>query len=61
MKQDPLVEEIHRVRTEIAARFGDDLAAICDDARKRQARSRAATAALPPRRPQPTRTKRKVG
>jgi len=61
MKQDPLVEEIRRVRSEIAARFGNDLAAICDDARKRQTRSRAATVALPPRRPQPAGTNRKVG
>ena len=61
MRKDPLVEEIHRVRSAIAARFDNDLAAICQDARQRQAASRAATVTLPPRRPRQPATKRKVG
>ena len=36
---DPVVDEIHRTRREISDRFGGDLHAILDDARKRQAAS----------------------
>jgi len=36
---DPVLDEIHRVRREISERFGGDLHAILDDARKRQAAS----------------------
>ena len=62
MKEDPLVDEIHRIRSAIAGRFANDLAAICEDARKRQARSGRQTVALPPKVPRhPTPTKRKVG
>ena len=35
--QDRIVEEIHKIREAIANRFGNDLHAICDDARRRQA------------------------
>jgi hypothetical protein len=38
MAQDPILDEIHRHRREIAARFGYDLRAIIADARKRQKR-----------------------
>ena len=34
---DPILDEIHRTRREIADRFNGDLRAILDDARKRQA------------------------
>ena len=37
---DPVLDEIHRARREISDRFGGDLHAILDDARKRQAASR---------------------
>jgi hypothetical protein len=37
---DPVLDEIHRTRREISERFGGDLHAILDDARKRQAASR---------------------
>ena len=37
MKSDPIVEEIHAIRDAIAKRFDNDLRAICDDARRRQA------------------------
>jgi hypothetical protein len=32
---DPIVDEIHRVRDEMAAKLGDDLQAICEDIRKK--------------------------
>lgn len=62
MTKDPLVDEIHRIRSSIVSRFGNDLAAICEDARKRQARSGRRTVALPPTVPtHPAPGKRKVG
>lgn len=36
---DPIVEELHAIRREIAARFGNDLHRIAADARERQAAS----------------------
>lgn len=36
---DPVLDEIHQTRREISERFGGDLHAILDDARKRQAAS----------------------
>jgi hypothetical protein len=36
---DPIIDEIHRTRREIFDKFGGDMAAILDDARKRQAAS----------------------
>jgi len=36
---DSVLDEIHRTRREISERFGGDLHAILDDARKRQAAS----------------------
>jgi hypothetical protein len=36
MKSDPILDEIHRTRREISERFGGDLKAILEDARKRQ-------------------------
>jgi hypothetical protein len=37
--RDTTIEEIHRTRREIAEKFGGDIAAILEDARKRQAAS----------------------
>ena len=37
--KDNTVEEIHRTRRQMAEKFGGDIAAILDDARKRQAAS----------------------
>ena len=34
--RDPVIEEIHRTRRQMADKFGGDIAAILDDARKRQ-------------------------
>ena len=39
MELDPIVEQVHRVREVIARRFGDDLHAICEDARRRSKES----------------------
>ncbi|MCG8449878.1 MAG: hypothetical protein MI725_09905 [Pirellulales bacterium] len=36
---DPIVDEIHQTRREIAEKFGNDIAAIAEDARRRQAQS----------------------
>jgi len=36
---DPIVEEIHKCREQYAARFNFDLAAICEDLRRRTAES----------------------
>jgi len=36
---DPVLDEIHQTRREISDRFGGDLHAILDDARKRQVES----------------------
>ena len=37
--RDTIVEEIHRTRQRMAEKFGGDIAAILEDARKRQAAS----------------------
>jgi len=37
--RDTIIEEIHRTRERMAEKFGGDIAAILDDARKRQAAS----------------------
>jgi hypothetical protein len=36
MMQDPIVEEIHRIRNEYAEKLGYDLHKICEDIRRRQ-------------------------
>ena len=50
MNDDPIIEEIHRVREVIAERFDNDLHAICEEARRKQAASGEKTVTLPPRR-----------
>lgn len=37
--RDTVIEEIHRTRREISEKFGGDIVAMLDDARKRQAAS----------------------
>jgi hypothetical protein len=54
MKDDPVVEEVRRARSEYAARFGFDLHAICEDLRRLTEESRVAgqqVVSLPPKRP----------
>ena len=36
-KRDTIIDEIHRTRRRMAAKFGGDIDAILEDARKRQA------------------------
>ena len=52
MWQDPIVEEIRRIRHEQSARFNYDVRAIIEDARKRQQEGGRKVVMLPPRRPQ---------
>jgi hypothetical protein len=51
MSSDPIVAEIHRVREQIAARFGYDIRAIGEDARRRDALGDRKVIRRPPRRP----------
>ena len=51
MWQDPIVEEIRRIRDEHAKKFNYDLHAICEDFRKRQLLSGRTVVSRPPRRP----------
>ena len=39
VNRDPILDEIHRTRQQIAEKFGGDVVAILEDARKRQAAS----------------------
>lgn len=39
MSEDPIVKEVREIRDKLAAKFGYDIRAIADDARKRQKRS----------------------
>ena len=49
MKTDPIVEEVHKAREAIAARFGGDLRAICEDAKARLAACGRPARSMPPR------------
>lgn len=49
MTEDPIVEEIRRYRREHAARHGNDLAAICNALREREAKSTRKVVDRPPR------------
>lgn len=53
MWQDPIVEEVHRIRDEHARRFDYDLHAICEDFREKQLLSRRVVVSRQPRRPVP--------
>ena len=39
MKNDPIVNEIRRIRREYAEQFGNDLHAICEDLRRQERQS----------------------
>ena len=45
---DPIVEEVRRAREELAAGFGYDLRAICDEMQRRQSTSGRHYASIPP-------------
>lgn len=51
MWQDPIVEEVRRIRDEHAKRFNYDLHAICEDFRKKQSSSDHTVFSRQPRRP----------
>lgn len=53
MWQDPVVEEVRRIRDEHAKTFNDNLHAICEDFRRRQLLSGRKPVSRPPRRPVP--------
>ena len=36
MKNDPIIEEIQKIRREYASRFDNNLHSICEDARQKQ-------------------------
>ena len=36
MWKDPIVEEVHRIRKKLSAKFDHDIDAICADARERE-------------------------
>jgi len=49
MQPDPVVESIRRIREEYAKRFGNDLHAICEDARAKQGEDGRKVVRLSPR------------
>ena len=51
MLQDPIVEEIHRIREEYAKRLDYDLHKICEDMRNHQAQAGRKTVTSMPRKP----------
>ena len=50
MRDDPIVEEIRRIRQEHTDRFNGDLHAICEDLRRQQRESGRRYVSFPPRR-----------
>ncbi|HTU88624.1 MAG TPA: hypothetical protein VMF69_00870 [Gemmataceae bacterium] len=51
MHTDPIVEEIRKIREQLAARFGYDIRAIVKDAQARDAAGDREIVSLPPRPP----------
>ena len=49
MREDPIVEEVRRIREELAAQEGNDLRRIAAAARRRQGQSGRKVVRLPPR------------
>ena len=49
--RDPIVEEIHQVRADLAERFGGDVRAIVSDLRAKQSASGREYVSLPPKTP----------
>ena len=52
MRDDSILDEIHRFREEYAKRFNYDLNAICQDLREQQQKSGHKIVSFPPRRPE---------
>ncbi|MBJ6609131.1 MAG: hypothetical protein JG718_02110 [Candidatus Thiothrix moscowensis] len=51
MLQDPIVEEIHRIREEYAKRLGYDLHKICEEMHQRQLQAGRKAVTRMPRKP----------
>jgi hypothetical protein len=51
MMEDPIVEEVRRIRGDFAAKFNYDLRAMCEFLRKETEAKGVKTVTLPPRRP----------
>ncbi|MBF0370636.1 MAG: hypothetical protein HQL52_14385 [Magnetococcales bacterium] len=51
MWSDPIVEEIHKIRKEYAARFDHDLDAMFKDLKRLERESGRKTVSLPPKKP----------
>ena len=49
MRNDPIVEEIRRIRQEHTDRFNGDLHAICEDLRRQERESGREYVSFPPR------------
>ena len=49
MRNDPIVEEIRRIRQEHTDRFNGDLHAICEDLRRQERESGRQYVSFPPR------------
>lgn len=60
MFEDPIVEEVRRIRDKLAARFDYNIEAIVENARKEQAASGRKTVSFPPRKPKKTRAEKPV-
>ena len=60
MFNDPIVEEVRRVRDKLAARFDYNIKAIVENARKEQEASGRKTVSLPPGKPKMSRAKKSV-
>jgi hypothetical protein len=54
MIEDPIVDEVRRIREEYARQFNNDLDAICKDLQKKQAASGRKLVSFPPKRPAST-------
>ncbi|MFM9903239.1 MAG: hypothetical protein ACKVQJ_01555 [Pyrinomonadaceae bacterium] len=60
MFNDPIVEEVRRVRDKLAARFDYNIEAIVENARKEQEDSGRKTGSFEPRKPKISRDKKPV-
>jgi len=60
MWQDPIVEEIHKIREEYARQFNFDINAICKDIHAKQVNSDREVVSFSPRKPA-THASRRVG
>lgn len=60
MSEDPIVEEVRRIRDKLAARFDYNIKAIVENARKEQEASERRTVSFPPRKPKTRLTEKPI-